>query len=187
MGCWGPSGTQAAAMKSHRMTPGQGRCGPPQARWPEGSARLDALQPGPIRQVQEGWRRPSLPSPCAAPTRSAGGRAHRGGRGVGYTQGRHARLCGLGGDPGRPLPRPQDKPRAPRQLGAPGGCPRTLDDGTLLLLEGGPGGRPGQQQLLLVKQAVQQVLLPTAVVDFQESQDGEGQPGQPRGPEAKLQ
>lgn len=86
-----------------------------------------------------------------------------------------------------PPPRPQDKPCAPRQLGAPGGRPRTLDDGTLLLLEGGPGGRPGQQQLLLVKQAVQQVLLPTAVVDFQESQDGEGQPGQPRGPEAKLQ
>lgn len=90
-----------------------------------------------------------------------------------------------------PRQSPRHAPRTsrvpPGSWGAPGGRPRTLDDGTLLLLEGGPGGRPGQQQLLLVKQAIQQVLLPAAVVDFQESQDGEGQPGQPGGPEAKLQ
>lgn len=172
---------------THRMTPGQRRCGPLQARWPEESARLDAPQPGPIRQVQEGWRRPSLPSPCAAPTRSAGSRAHRGGRGAGYTQDRHGRLCSLGGGPGRAPATPPGQAVCPRRTGGTWGPPRTLDDGTLLLLEGGPGGRPGQQQLLLVKQAIQQVLLPTAVVDFQESQDGEGQPGQPGGPEAKLQ
>lgn len=61
-----------------------------------------------------------------------------------------------------------------------------LDDGALLVLEGGAGGGPGQQQLLLVDQVVQQVLLAVVVVDFQEGQDGDGQPGQPRGPEAKL-
>ena len=71
------------------------------------------------------------------------------------------------------------------RLGA--GLPRPhLDDRALPLLEGGAGGRPGQQQLLLVDQAVQQVLLAVVVVDFQESQDGDGQPGQPRGPEAEL-
>lgn len=75
---------------------------------------------------------------------------------------------GLGGHLGAGLPRPH------------------LDDRALLLLEGGAGGRPGQQQLLLVDQAVQQVLLAVVVVDFQESQDGDGQPGQPRGPEAEL-
>lgn len=56
--------------------------------------------------------------------------------------------------------------------------PVGLDDGALLL-EGGAGGGPGQQQLLLMDQAVQQVLLAVVVVDFQEGQDGDGQPGQP--------
>lgn len=60
-----------------------------------------------------------------------------------------------------------------------------LDDGALLP-EGAAGAGPGQQQLLLLHQAVQQVLLAVAVVDSQESQRGGGQPGQPRGPEAKL-
>lgn len=70
---------------------------------------------------------------------------------------------------------------------SPGGGRPGLDDGALLVLEGGAGGGPGQQQLLLVDQVVQQVLLAVVVVDFQEGQDGDGQPGQPRGPEAELQ
>lgn len=65
--------------------------------------------------------------------------------------------------------------------------PHSLDDSTLLPLEGGAGGWPGQQQLLLVNQAVQQVFLAVVVVNLQERQGGDRQPGQPRGPQAKLQ
>lgn len=75
---------------------------------------------------------------------------------------------------------------SPGQTGGPGRAGRwgRLDDGALLP-EGAAGARPGQQQRLLLRRAVQQVL-PVAVVDPQESQRGGGQPGQPRGPEAKL-
>lgn len=72
-----------------------------------------------------------------------------------------------------------------------GACPRRrgrrrrLDDGALLLLEEGAVG-PGQQQLLLVGQAVQQGLLPAAAVHPHEGHDGEDQPGHPRAPEAQL-
>lgn len=62
----------------------------------------------------------------------------------------------------------------------------SLDDGTLLALEGGAGGWPGQQQLLLVNQTVQQVFLAVVVINLQESQGGDRQPGQPRGPQSKL-
>lgn len=62
----------------------------------------------------------------------------------------------------------------------------SLDDSTLLALEGGAGGWPGQQQLLLVNQAVQQVFLAVVVINLQESQGGDRQPGQPRGPQSKL-
>lgn len=54
-----------------------------------------------------------------------------------------------------------------------------LDDGAPVPREGGAGGRPGQQQLLLVHQAVQQVLLAVVVVHLQEGQHRDGQPGQP--------
>ena len=97
-----------------------------------------------------------------------------------YTQcrGEACKSRGAGQSPGR-------GPRAGHVpwMGRPG---PGLDDGALLALEGGMGGRPGQQQLLLVDQFVQQVLLAVVVVDFQEGQDGDGQPGQPRGPEAEL-
>lgn len=95
--------------------------------------------------------------------------------------GRHARQCGWGGGPGR------HPAAAPGQ----GACPRRqgrwgrLDDSALLLLEGG-AVRPGQQQLLLMGQAVQQVLLAAVAVHLHEGHDREDQPGQPRGPEAEL-
>lgn len=62
----------------------------------------------------------------------------------------------------------------------------SLDDSTLLPLEGGARGWPGQQQLLLMNQAVKQVFLAVVVVNLQERQGGDRQPSQPRGPQAKL-
>lgn len=52
---------------------------------------------------------------------------------------------------------------------------------------GGAAGRAAQQQVLLVDQAVQQVLLPVVVVDLEEGHDGDAEPGEPRGPQSELQ
>lgn len=78
------------------------------------------------------------------------------------------------------------QPPLSASLGEGGPPLHSLDDGTLLALEGGAGGWPGQQQLLLVNQTVQQVFLAVVVINLQESQGGDRQPGQPRGPQSKL-
>lgn len=130
----------------------------------------------------EAWRRPGQPSRLPR-SRWDRGVCVSGSTPFTQAEGGHARRGALAGPPDTP----------PGQALCPWGGrghlgpePR-LDDGALLLPGGGAGARPGQQQLLLVGQAFEQVLLAVVVVDFQESQDGDGQPGQPRGPEAELQ
>lgn len=87
-----------------------------------------------------------------------------------------AALASLGGAPATPQCRPQER-----------GPPlHSLDDSTLLPLEGGTRGWSGQQQLLLMNQAVQQIFLAVVVVNLQERQGGDRQPSQPRGPQTKL-
>lgn len=91
---------------------------------------------------------------------------------------RHIQSC-----VGQPGWVPSPPPCRPQERGPP---LHGLDDSTLLPLEGGAGGWPGQQKLLLMNQAVQQVLLAVVVINLQECQSGDRQPGQPGGPESKL-
>lgn len=53
-------------------------------------------------------------------------------------------------------------------------------------LEVGVAAGASQQQVLLVDQAVQQVLLSVVVVDFEEGDHRDAQPGQPGGPQTEL-
>ena len=168
-------GIQLRPVGSHDHSTPTGR-GPPQGS-PPGTAGGPCMEPG------GGAPGPGLrvaPAPPAARPVQGGNRVPSEGVAQHCTQsrGEACKAWGLG------------RTRATAQGSTcpqPGWGPAGLDDGALLILEGGPGGGPGQQQLLLVDQTVQQVLLAVVVVDFQEGQDGDGQPGQPRGPEAELQ